>query len=116
MVSWRSASTASASSRPDSLPTGTGRARLHGLGGGRQLHHEPGAAELPGILEPDLSPHLGHDALADGEAQACPFIGALGGEEGVEDAASNLKWHARPGVLHRQPYPALPGLGGQLND
>ena len=55
------------------------------LGGGRQLDHEPRASELR-VLEPDFPSDFGHHALADREAEARTLVGALGGEEGIEDS------------------------------
>src|SRR2546425_12600958 len=58
-------------SHPRALTRGASadRRRLDVLGGGRQLHHKLRAAQL-GVLQPNLTAHLGHDPLADCETEA----------------------------------------------
>src|SRR5207245_11766445 len=115
---WSSRSTASASGSTDGGAArrrggAADRRRLDVLGGGRQLHHERRTAQL-GVLQPDLTAHLGHDPLADRETEAGALVRALGREERIEDATADLRWDARSWGLDRASHPSLALLRRQL--
>src|SRR6267378_7463667 len=68
----------------------------------RELDHEPGTP-LGGVLRPDASLVLAHDAQRNGEPEPRARPRGLGGEERVEDALEQIGWDAGTRVFGLDP-------------
>src|SRR5262249_39054123 len=90
---------------------------LGGRPAARQDHGEGRAMTLAGALDGvdlDAAAVLLDDAVADRQTEAGPLADRLGGEEGVEDLAADLRRDAAAGVAERDAHRLV--VGGDADE